>query len=123
MPNYTQMTSLIKRYSVIFDGTANGVGSTLYLNESLDQFILLIFLWNFSRWRILLSLATPLVAEKISLNPSNLPDNDGDGGGVYEFGLTKSSRTSLTISNDVYFDLEVEEVLVQMQIEEQSTKL
>lgn len=39
-----------KRYSVIFDGTANGVGSTLYLNESLDQFILLIFLWDFSRW-------------------------------------------------------------------------
>ncbi|AWQ92707.1 hypothetical protein CSC52_1537 [Staphylococcus aureus] len=39
------------------------------------------------------------------MNPSNLPDGDGNGGGVYEFGLTKSSRTSLTISNDVYFDL------------------
>ncbi|MCS5082713.1 hypothetical protein L2V43_15370, partial [Staphylococcus aureus] len=36
-----------KRYSVIFDGTANGVGSTLYLNESLDQFILLIFFFFF----------------------------------------------------------------------------
>ncbi|MBS3611942.1 hypothetical protein KCX55_17265, partial [Staphylococcus aureus] len=36
-----------KRYSVIFDGTANGVGSTLYLNESLDQFILLIFYGTF----------------------------------------------------------------------------
>ncbi len=37
-----------KRYSVIFfDGTANGVGSTLYLNESLDQFILLIFMGLF----------------------------------------------------------------------------
>lgn len=36
-----------KRYSVIFDGTANGVGSTLCLNESLDQFILLIFMGLF----------------------------------------------------------------------------
>ena len=52
-----------KRYSVIFDGTANGVGSTLYLNESLDQFILLIFMELF-QVEILLSLATPLVAEK-----------------------------------------------------------
>ncbi|HBI0955825.1 TPA: hypothetical protein PJS98_001052, partial [Staphylococcus aureus] len=47
----------------------------------------------------------PFGGGKISLNPSNLPDGDGNGGGVYEFGLTKSSRTSLTISNDVYFDL------------------
>ncbi|HCV4620228.1 TPA: BppU family phage baseplate upper protein, partial [Staphylococcus aureus] len=93
-----------KRYSVIFDGTANGVGSTLYLNESLDQFILLIFYGTFPGGDFT-EFGNPFGGGKISLNPSNLPDNDGNGGGVYEFGLTKSSRTSLTISNDVYFDL------------------
>ncbi|MBG3790820.1 hypothetical protein I4820_14455, partial [Staphylococcus aureus] len=93
-----------KRYSVIFDGTANGVGSTLYLNESLDQFILLIFYGTFPGGDFT-EFGSPFGGGKISLNPSNLPDNDGNGGGVYEFGLTKSSRTSLTISNDVYFDL------------------
>ncbi|HEK4137297.1 TPA: phage baseplate upper protein [Staphylococcus aureus] len=93
-----------KRYSVIFDGTANGVGSTLYLNESLDQFILLIFYGTFPGGDFT-EFGSPFGGGKISLNPSNLPDGDGNGGGVYEFGLTKSSRTSLTISNDVYFDL------------------
>ncbi|HDK5702846.1 BppU family phage baseplate upper protein [Staphylococcus coagulans] len=93
-----------KRYSVIFEGTANGVGSTIYLNESLDQFIVLIFYGTFPGGEFI-EIGNPFGDRRISITPSNVIDSDGNGGAIYEFGLTKTSRTSLTISNDVYFDL------------------
>ncbi|BCD56371.1 putative long tail fiber [Staphylococcus phage vB_SauS_JS02] len=75
------------------------------LNESLDQFILLIFYGTFPGGDFT-EFGNPFGGGKDFIESHQiLPDNDGNGGGVYEFGLTKSSRTSLTISNDVYFDL------------------
>ncbi|WP_113583961.1 BppU family phage baseplate upper protein [Staphylococcus aureus] len=101
--NYTD-SKFNGRQTVLFRGSANGVGSTIRLNESLDQFSLLIF-YGFFPGGDFVEFGDPEGNGGISLNPVNLPDRDGNGGGIYEVGLTKTSRTLLTISNDVFFDL------------------
>lgn len=92
------------RNAVLFEGTANGVGSVINLSETLDNFILLIFYGTFpGGW--FTETGNPISTARINLTPINLVDSDGNGGGVYEIGLTKSTRTSLTITSDVFFDL------------------
>ncbi|HDE6229521.1 TPA: hypothetical protein PDR13_002743, partial [Staphylococcus aureus] len=41
----------------------------------------------------------------IQLSKANVVDSDGNGGGIYECLLSKTSSTTLRIDNDVYFDL------------------
>ncbi|MEB8101063.1 BppU family phage baseplate upper protein [Staphylococcus xylosus] len=92
------------RNTIIFEGTANGVGSVINLSETLDNFILLYFYGTFPGG-LLSEVGNPMGTSKISLTPINLVDSDGNGGGIYEIGLTKTSRTALTITTDVFFDI------------------
>ncbi|WP_165844644.1 BppU family phage baseplate upper protein [Staphylococcus saprophyticus] len=92
------------RNTVLFEGTANGVGSVINLSETLDNFILLYFYGTFPGG-LLNEIGNPMGTSRINLTPINLVDSDGNGGGIYEIGLTKTNRTQLTISNDVFFDL------------------
>lgn len=92
------------RNAVLFEGTANGVGSVINLSETLDNFILLYFYGTFPGG-LLNEIGNPMGTSRINLTPINLVDSDGNGGGIYEIGLTKTNRTQLTISNDVFFDL------------------
>lgn len=92
------------RNTIIFEGTANGVGSVINLSETLDNFILLYFYGTFPGG-LLTEIGNPIGTSRINLTPSNIVDADGNGGAIYEIGLTKTNRTQLTISNDVYFDL------------------
>lgn len=92
------------RNTIIFEGTANGVGSVINLSETLDNFILLYIYGTFPGG-LLSEIGNPMGTSKISLTPINLVDTDGNGGGIYEIGLTKTSRTALTITTDVFFDI------------------
>ncbi|PTK27519.1 BppU family phage baseplate upper protein [Mammaliicoccus sciuri] len=93
-----------KKTNVLFEGTANGVGTTINLNETLDNFIVLHFYGTFPGG-LFNDVGNPFGTSRISLTPINLLDANGNGGAIYEIGITKTTRTQLTITNDVYFDL------------------
>lgn len=93
-----------KKTTLLFEGNATGVGTTINLSESLDNFIVLHFYGTFPGG-LFNDVGNPFGTSKISLTPINLLDADGNGGAIHEIGITKTTRTQLTISNDVYFDL------------------
>ena len=90
--------------TVLFEGTANGVNTTINLNESLDNFTVLYIFANFPGG-IVPVLGNPYGTNNIPIQLTNLVDALGQGGGIYEAILSKTSRTQLKITNDVYFDL------------------
>ena len=92
------------RNTVIFEGTANGVGTVINLSETLDNFIVLYIYGSYPGGEFV-SIAAPVGPQRITVSNTNLLDATGSGGGVYELGIQKTNRTKLTISNDVYFDL------------------
>ena len=93
------------QHSVLFEGSANGVGQTINMTESMSNYNLII-----------VSGSTPagdfdkpvLVnqnsGDNIIINVMNLVDSSGNLGAAYELKLTKTNDTTLTIANDVFFD-------------------
>src|SRR5699024_9964619 len=90
--------------TVLFEGNANGVETTINLNESLDNFIVLYIFVNFPGGTVPV-LGNPYGANNIPIQLTNIIDSSGAGGGSYEAILSKTSRTQLKITNDVYYDL------------------
>ena len=93
-----------KKTTILFDGTANGVGKTINLSETLDNFVVLHFYGTFPGG-LFNEVGNPFGTSRINLTPINLVDADGNGGAIYEIGINKTTRTQLTIVSDVYFDL------------------
>lgn len=90
--------------ALLFEGTANGVGKTINLSETLDNFVALFIYVSFpGGWTTVLG--NPYGTVSIPLNVTNLVDTDGSTGGIYEVILSKTTRTQLTITNDVYYDI------------------
>lgn len=87
----------------LFEGTANGVGANLQLNDSLDNYIVLYVYVSFNGGTVPV-LASPFGTNAMPIQVNNVVDTDGNGGGQYECTLTKTSRTLLKITNDVYYD-------------------
>lgn len=87
----------------LFEGTANGVGANLQLNDSLDNYIVLYVYVSFPGGTVPV-LASPFGTNAMPIQVNNVVDTDGNGGGQYECILTKTSRTLLKITNDVYYD-------------------
>lgn len=90
--------------ALLFEGTANGVGKTINLSETLDNFVVLIIFVSFPGGLVPI-LGNPYGTDTMPLQLQNIIDATGNGGGIYEAILTKTSRTQLTISNDVYYDI------------------
>ena len=90
--------------TLLFEGTANGVGTTINLSETLDNFVVLIIYVSFPGGLVPI-LGSPYGTNDIPLNLTNLTDATGSGGGIYEAVLTKNTRTQLSINNDVSFDI------------------
>ncbi len=93
-----------KKTTLLFEGTANGVGTTINLSETLDNFVALIIFVSFPGGLVPV-LGNPYGTNDIPLNLTNLTDATGNGGGIYEAVLTKNTRTQLSINNDVSFDI------------------
>ena len=96
------------RNTVIFEGAANGVGTVMNLSETLDNFIVLYVYGSYPGGDFVVT-SDPSGSSRITVSNTNLIDTGGNGGGIYELGIEKTSRTKLTISNDVYFDLSTQE--------------
>ena len=89
--------------TLIYNGSANGVGTDLNLSETLDNFVFL-FIYGSASGVYFTATGNPMDNNNITVSCTNVIDSEGNGGGHYEALLSKTSRTKLKITNDVYFD-------------------
>lgn len=90
--------------SVLFDGAASGVGTTINLTEPYTNYSVLLISGTYPGG-IIETFGLTALPNAIQLSKANVVDTDGNGGGIYECLLSKTSNTTLRIDNDVYFDL------------------
>ncbi|MEB8175512.1 BppU family phage baseplate upper protein [Staphylococcus xylosus] len=95
---------ITNQHGVLFEGTANGVGKTINLSEALDNFVVLYIFVSFPGG-LTPVLGNPYGNSSMTLCLTNITDTDGSSGGHYEVTLSKTTRTQLTIVNDVYYDI------------------
>src|SRR5699024_10252533 len=94
-----------KQHTVLFEGSANGVGQTINMTESMFNYNLIIVSGSTSAG----DFDRPVLVNQnsgnnIIINIVNLVDSNGNLGSVYELKLGKTNETTLTIANDVFFD-------------------
>ncbi|HDF3556322.1 TPA: BppU family phage baseplate upper protein [Staphylococcus aureus] len=90
--------------TVLFDGGANGVGTTINLTEPYTNYPILLVSGTYPGG-VIEGFGLTALPNAIQLSKANVVDSDGNGGGIYECLLSKTSSTTLRIDNDVYFDL------------------
>ncbi|WP_445815482.1 BppU family phage baseplate upper protein [Staphylococcus aureus] len=90
--------------SVLFDGAASGVGTTINLTEPYTNYSILLVSGTYPGG-VIEGFGLTALPNAIQLSKANVVDSDGNGGGIYECLLSKTSSTTLRIDNDVYFDL------------------
>lgn len=96
-------TKMLNDKTLIYNGSANGVGTDLNLSETLDNFVFL-FIYGSANGVYFTTTGNPMDNYSITVSCTNVIDSEGNGGGHYEALLSKISRTKLKITNDVYFD-------------------
>ncbi|HCT1796023.1 TPA: BppU family phage baseplate upper protein [Staphylococcus aureus] len=90
--------------TVLFDGGANGVGTIINLTEPYTNYSILLVSGTYPGG-VIEGFGLTALPNAIQLSKANVVDSDGNGGGIYECLLSKTSSTTLRIDNDVYFDL------------------
>lgn len=90
--------------TVLFDGGANGVGTTINLTEPYTNYSILLVSGTYPGG-VIEGFGLTALPNAIQLSKANVVDSDGNGGGIYECLLSKTSNTTLRIDNDVYFDV------------------
>lgn len=90
--------------TVLFDGGANGVGTTINLTEPYTNYSILLVSGTYPGG-VIEGFGLTALPNAIQLSKANVVDSDGNGGGIYECLLSKTSSTTLRIDNDVYLDL------------------
>ncbi|GJF64285.1 DUF2479 domain-containing protein [Staphylococcus argenteus] len=90
--------------TVLFDGGANGVGTTINLTEPYTNYSILLVSGTYPGG-VIEGFGLTALPNAIQLSKANVVDSGGNGGGIYECLLSKTSSTTLRIDNDVYFDL------------------
>lgn len=90
--------------TVLFEGTANGVSTTIQLQDDYTNYSLLVISGEFpgGEWT-----KTHLVAntKTIHVTEINLLDDAADGGGIYELLIQKTDARTLTIGLDNYMEI------------------
>lgn len=89
--------------TVLFDGTAKGVGTELALNDDYTKYSLLILSGNYPGGTFN-EVSSTLMSQSIIISKTNVQDNEGTGGGLYEAVVVKVNNTTLRIGNDAYYD-------------------
>ncbi|HFN8751085.1 TPA: BppU family phage baseplate upper protein, partial [Staphylococcus aureus] len=82
--------------SVLFDGAASGVGTTINLTEPYTNYSVLLISGTYPGG-IIETFGLTALPNAIQLSKANVVDTDGNGGGIYECLLTKTSSTTLRI--------------------------
>lgn len=89
---------------VLFDGAANGVGTTLNLTESYQNYSLLVISGTYPGGTFA-EVSLTSMPNSIVISKTNLVDSDGNGGGLYECSISKTSNTTFRIDVDILYDI------------------
>ncbi|MBD6805372.1 phage baseplate upper protein [Staphylococcus aureus] len=92
------------RKAVLFDGAANGVGTTLNLTESYQNYSLLVISGTYPGGTFA-EVSLTSMPNSIVISKTNLVDSDGNGGGLYECSVSKTSNTTFRIDVDILYDI------------------
>ena len=94
---------LSKQHNVLFEGSANGVGTSIKLTDDYTKYKLLFISGSFSGGDFTQEYSTYL-SGKIVIQKTNVTDSDGKGGGHHELIIEKINNKELKIINDVFYD-------------------
>lgn len=103
----TQLEELknnIKQYYTLFNGSTNGVGSTIPLNDDYTTYDKLYITGSFPGGVFTDVVMVKEIIDNIAIQRINLRDSDGTFLGAYEIKLTPNTNTELEIANDVSWD-------------------
>lgn len=98
--NYTD-SKVFNLHTTLFEGSANGVGSTIPLTETLDNFIFLYIYGKFDGGYFA-ETGDPAEANDIVIDRTNVISTDGAYATVFECVIQKENRTQLKITSDTY---------------------
>ncbi len=93
-----------KKTNVLFQGTANGVGTTINLNETLDNFIV-VFVFGSTPGGRFVECVDPQGSEDFVFEKTNVIGDDGSQATVFECLIQKVNRTNLKIISDTYYGI------------------
>lgn len=94
---------ITNQHGVLFEGSANGVGTNIKLNDELNKYKVLYFSGSFGGGDFTQEYSTHLNG-KIIIQKTNVSDNDGNGGGHHEVIIERINTKELKIVNDVFYD-------------------
>lgn len=95
---------LSKQHAVLFEGSANGVGTDVILTDDYTDYKFL-FISGIFPGGIFTEPFSLKNKETINICKTNLIDTDGNGGGLYELKINRIDKRKLKISNDVFYDI------------------
>lgn len=90
-----------KKTNVLFEGTANGVGTSINLNETLDNFIV-VFVFGSTPGGDFTECANPQGSNDFVFEKTNVIGVDGSESTTFECIIQKVSRTNLKIISDTF---------------------
>lgn len=89
------------RTTTIFSGTANGVGTSISLSESLDNFIV-VYVYGKTPGGYFVECADPEGGTDFVFEKTNVIGTEGNEATIFECIISKTSRTSMKIISDTY---------------------
>lgn len=94
-----------KQHKVLFSGSVNGTGNKINLTDDLYNYNQIIISGEYTGGVFNEVILTNTINGDIVIQKVNLRDSDGMFFGVYEVKLTVTNGTTLTLSNDVSYDM------------------
>lgn len=98
-----------KQYYTLFNGSKNGTGSTIPLNDDYTTFDILYVTVEFPGGVFTETVMVKEIIDSITMQRDNLRDGTGEFLGVYELKLTPNTNTELLIETDVAWNEEATE--------------
>src|SRR5699024_5177035 len=91
------------QHGVLFEGSANGVGTNIKLTDDYSKYKILFISGSFGGGDFTQEYSTYL-SNKIIIQKTNVSDANGNGGGHHELIIEKINNAELKITNDVFYD-------------------
>lgn len=99
-----QWQSNTTQYYTLFEGSEQGVGSTIQLNDDFHNYYMIFISGEFPGGVFTEPIIVKSLLEDIAIQRINLRDSDGTFLGAYEVKLTPQNNNILEIVNDVSWD-------------------